>query len=135
MPAPNIVIIMTDQQRADLCAREGFPLDTTPFLDGLAQRGLSAEASETLSSQLEDKGHSAPERLEALLDGVVAAYGAEEAVREELSRSLAELQELERMMESFVGELGKLDESLEVLAAYLQRMRSSSGTAGRRTLH
>ena len=36
---PNIVIIMTDQQRADVCAREGFPLDTTPFLDELARRG------------------------------------------------------------------------------------------------
>ena len=40
MPAqPNIVIVMTDQQRADLSAREGFPLDTTPFLDSLARRG------------------------------------------------------------------------------------------------
>ncbi|NQT53457.1 sulfatase-like hydrolase/transferase [bacterium] len=37
---PNIVLIMTDQQRADLAAREGFPLDTTPFLDGLARRGV-----------------------------------------------------------------------------------------------
>jgi arylsulfatase A-like enzyme len=36
---PNIVIIMTDQQRADVCKREGFPLDTTPFLDSLARRG------------------------------------------------------------------------------------------------
>ncbi len=36
---PNIVIIMTDQQRVDLCAREGYPLDTTPFLDGLAAGG------------------------------------------------------------------------------------------------
>ena len=36
---PNIVIIMTDQQRADLCAREGYPLDTTPFLDSLAASG------------------------------------------------------------------------------------------------
>ncbi len=36
---PNIVIIMTDQQRADICAREGFPLDTTPFLDSLARQG------------------------------------------------------------------------------------------------
>ena len=35
----NIVILMTDQQRADLCAREGFPLDTTPFLDELVGRG------------------------------------------------------------------------------------------------
>jgi arylsulfatase A-like enzyme len=36
---PNIVLMMTDQQRADLCAREGYPLDTTPNLDRLAQQG------------------------------------------------------------------------------------------------
>jgi arylsulfatase A-like enzyme len=36
---PNVVIIMTDQQRADVSAREGFELDTTPFLDGLAKQG------------------------------------------------------------------------------------------------
>jgi len=36
---PNIVVIMTDQQRADVSAREGFPLDTTPFLDSLACQG------------------------------------------------------------------------------------------------
>ena len=29
---PNIVVIMTDQQRADLCGREGFPLEVTPFV-------------------------------------------------------------------------------------------------------
>ena len=36
---PNIVIIITDQQRADVSAREGFPLDTTPCLDDLARQG------------------------------------------------------------------------------------------------
>lgn len=36
---PNIVIIMTDQQRADVSKREGFSLDTTPFLDNLATQG------------------------------------------------------------------------------------------------
>jgi arylsulfatase A-like enzyme len=36
---PNIVVIMTDQQRADVSKREGFPLETTPFLDHLACRG------------------------------------------------------------------------------------------------
>jgi arylsulfatase A-like enzyme len=30
---------MTDQQRADVSAREGFPLDTTPYIDDLARRG------------------------------------------------------------------------------------------------
>lgn len=37
---PNIIIIMTDQQRADLTAREGFPLDLTPFADSIGQCGI-----------------------------------------------------------------------------------------------
>lgn len=36
---PNILIIMTDQQRSDLMPREGYALNTTPFLDSLAQQG------------------------------------------------------------------------------------------------
>ncbi len=38
---------MTDQQRADVSAREGFPLDTTPFLDSLARRGVWFDRSYT----------------------------------------------------------------------------------------
>lgn len=37
---PNFVFIMTDQQRADLCQREGFPLETTPFADRMAREGV-----------------------------------------------------------------------------------------------
>jgi len=36
---PNVIIIMTDQQRADHSRREGCPLDTTPFLDALSAEG------------------------------------------------------------------------------------------------
>ncbi|HEY1788757.1 MAG TPA: sulfatase-like hydrolase/transferase [Verrucomicrobiae bacterium] len=36
---PNIILIQCDQFRADVCAREGFPLDTTPFIDSLARSG------------------------------------------------------------------------------------------------
>lgn len=36
---PNIVLVMTDQQRADCTAGEGFGLDTMPFFDLLAERG------------------------------------------------------------------------------------------------
>lgn len=39
LPLPNIVLIMTDQQRADFARAEGFPLDTMPFLDSLGERG------------------------------------------------------------------------------------------------
>lgn len=37
---PNIVLIITDQQRADLCGREGFPLPVTPFADSLARQNV-----------------------------------------------------------------------------------------------
>lgn len=36
---PNVVLVTTDQHRADLTAREGYPVVTTPFLDGLAADG------------------------------------------------------------------------------------------------
>lgn len=36
---PNIILVICDQFRADACKREGFALDTTPFLDSLAENG------------------------------------------------------------------------------------------------
>lgn len=36
---PNIVIVMTDQQRADFTRAEGYPLDITPFADELGAAG------------------------------------------------------------------------------------------------
>lgn len=37
---PNVVLVMTDQQRADFTAGAGFGLDTMPFLDHLAEQGV-----------------------------------------------------------------------------------------------
>lgn len=39
LKAPNIIIIMADQLRADLLQREGYPLNTMPFADKLAKDG------------------------------------------------------------------------------------------------
>jgi len=36
---PNILVIMVDQMRVDVCGREGFALNTTPFLDKMAGNG------------------------------------------------------------------------------------------------
>jgi arylsulfatase A-like enzyme len=44
---PNIIVVMTDQQRADSSAREGFPLDTTPFMDQLARQGVCFQRAYT----------------------------------------------------------------------------------------
>ena len=40
---PNVLVIMTDQQRAGLTRFSGYPLDTMPELDRLAQRGVAFE--------------------------------------------------------------------------------------------
>lgn len=40
MARPNILIFMTDQQRADLRASRGFALDTMPFLDSWSRGGV-----------------------------------------------------------------------------------------------
>jgi arylsulfatase A-like enzyme len=37
---PNIILILTDQQRADFFRSEGFALDTMPILDALSARGV-----------------------------------------------------------------------------------------------
>lgn len=44
---PNIVIILCDQHRAGLTRRSGFPFDTMPALDRLADRGVSFEHAYT----------------------------------------------------------------------------------------
>ena len=36
---PNVVLVITDQQRAEFTKREGFSLDTMPFVDHLAENG------------------------------------------------------------------------------------------------
>lgn len=46
---PNILVIMVDQMRADLCGREGFPLNTTPFLDETATQGCWFDKAYTTS--------------------------------------------------------------------------------------
>jgi Arylsulfatase A and related enzymes len=40
---PNIIFVVSDQHRAGLTKRSGFPLDTSPMLDQLADRGVSFE--------------------------------------------------------------------------------------------
>jgi len=44
---PNIVIVMTDQHRADLRKGCGYPLDTMPFLDSFAKNGYDMRRAYT----------------------------------------------------------------------------------------
>jgi arylsulfatase A-like enzyme len=46
---PNIVLVMTDQHRADFTAAAGFGLDTMPFLDSIADTGTRFDRAYTPS--------------------------------------------------------------------------------------
>ena len=46
---PNIILIMADQLRAGLTRRSGFPLDTMPAMDRMAEGGVSFERAYTTS--------------------------------------------------------------------------------------
>ncbi|MBP0460984.1 sulfatase-like hydrolase/transferase [Streptomyces montanisoli] len=48
-PGTDVIVVLTDQHRADVCAREGFPLDTTPFLDSLGRSGAWFDRAYTTS--------------------------------------------------------------------------------------
>src|SRR5687768_8875632 len=47
MTDPNVIIVMTDQQRADFTRAAGFQLDTMPFLDSLGAEGVRFERAYT----------------------------------------------------------------------------------------
>ena len=64
-----------------------------------------------------------------LLDGVALGCAALTGSSQGLEDSYRELREMERLMGAFSGELSKLDEILEVLAAYARRMRDNSTDA------
>ena len=96
----------------------------------LQTRGVPAAAADLLAVHVarEAEGH---EPASGVLDGAALGYRAQNAVSEDLARSAVDLQEIQRLMSSFAGELLKLDEVLEVLAAYLRRMRTAVPSSDR----
>ncbi len=51
------------------------------------------------------------------------------------AKAVAELDELQRLMAGFAGELRKLEEALRILDAYLARMRTQTASSQGQTLH
>ena len=102
----------------------------------LELRGVTSELSELLSGPLHDRATQLNDaHYDSLLDGVALAVGVRPHAGEELVRDSSEIREVERMMQAFAGELSKLDETLEVLAAYVRRMRTNSDSKKARILH
>lgn len=103
----------------------------------LVEEGIAAEWATRLAVSLatshRELGHGSAAALIAGAKLTTEAHAAEQA---DVERNMREVREVERLLGAFSGELEKLDEVLEVLAAYAQRMRPkpSKGSA-RRMLH
>ncbi len=101
----------------------------------LEARGVDAAAADALAEQVRRDLDGSTSGYDAVLDGVAMGFRAQHAIAQQLAKSATDLQEIERLMGSFASELSKLDEVLEVLAAHLRRMRTTTPPAGVRILH
>ena len=102
----------------------------------LVEEGVGVEWAVPLSKCLltlhRELGHDA---VEPLLRGAVATVEIQAEAQAHVERNMRDVREVERLLGAFSGELEKLDEVLEVLAAYAQRMRAQPGRKPSRTLH
>ena len=102
----------------------------------LIEEGVSADWATRISAQL----IPAYARLgrgsaTALIQGAALAVGVQAGEKASVERSLRDVREVERLLGAFSGELEKLDEVLEVLSAYAQRMRAKPARTPDPTLH
>jgi hypothetical protein len=102
----------------------------------LEQRGLSEGFARAVAAQLEPfAAELSGEQLDAVLSGASIAYGVHRRSIEAFRRTAAELDEVQQLLGSFGDELRKLDEAVEILAAYAARLRQDTSPASSRTLH
>lgn len=99
---------------------------------GVAKEWAPRLAASLAESQRElGRGSSA-----ALLRGAALAMAIQAETQAQVERNQRDVREVERLLGAFTGELEKLDEVLEVLSAYAQRMRPQKpGSNPRRILH
>ncbi len=100
---------------------------------GVAREWAVRLAPSLAESQRELGRSTAP----ALIRGAALAMAVQAETQIQVDRNLRDVREVERLLGAFTGELEKLDEVLEVLSAYAQRMRPQNpvGSPPRRMLH
>ncbi len=102
----------------------------------LNDEGVSAEWASPLARRLEPLHDEFGQGSAAtLIRAAAAAVEVQSEVRAYVDRNMRDVREVERLLGAFSGELEKLDEVLEVLAAYAQRMRNKPVKKPRHTLH
>jgi hypothetical protein len=102
----------------------------------LIEAGVSSDWAPRLARRLEplydELGRGSARTM--ILTAAAAVEVQAEAYTQ-VGRNLKDVKEVERLLGAFGGELEKLDEVLEVLSAYAQRMRNQPAYKARHTLH
>lgn len=107
------------------------------ILGDLERLGVGEDVREELARGLETLARTlTPEAYDAALAGVALAHGLHREGDQVLRRSVADVQEIQRLLGAFSEEMRKLDEALQILATYVKRMRSRARPSERaRILH
>ena len=114
----------------------GAPHDLDSWEARLVEEGVSLEWAARLAQRLAPlQRELGIASSESLIRGAVAAVEIQAEAQAHVERNMRDVREVERLLGAFSGELEKLDEVLEVLAAYAQRMRAQPNRGPRHTLH
>jgi len=98
----------------------------------LERLGVAPELTQSISERLMPlSSELSPEAYEAMLSGVSLAFGVQGGALEDLRKTARDLDEIQHLLNAFTGELRKLDEALETLAAYALRLRTQGATSTR----
>ena len=96
----------------------------------LVARGLEPALAKRLGAAIEKRIRALDTgRYHGVIAGVALAVTAQRRELEQLRKAADELGEVKRLLASFSDELGKLDEALETLAAYVVRMKNPQPTS------
>jgi hypothetical protein len=103
----------------------------------LERHGVAPELAEAVAAQLAELAPMLPDaRAEDLVAGAALACAVHGARQSGGSAQAArDLEEVQRLMTAFVGELRKLDEALQLLATYLSRIKARTAPAPSGPLH
>ncbi len=102
----------------------------------LEGKGVGSAFSEPVAERLEEVAFDlSSSEYAAALEGVAAAYDVYREDCEALAHSSRDIDEIQRLMQGFAGELRKLEEGLRIVSAYVLRMHSKASRERRGLVH
>jgi hypothetical protein len=110
--------------------------DRCDIAEDLERLGVRGAAVTRLATCLEASCQSLePEAYQTVLEAAAAACDTARAVEGERAEHARDVQEIERLMQGFAGELRKLEEGLRIVSAYVVRMQDRATRERGNTLH